>query len=92
MRTESLGLILGVVGIRPDKRDLDDAMLELVDVDIMEDNLDFTQVLLLAVAVVVVVVVVGEVVVAMFPQVCQVASRFQDEGDERQVGSSTFYG
>ena len=29
---------------RPDKRDLEDALMELADVDIAEDNLDFSQV------------------------------------------------
>ena len=73
---ECLLPILVVVGIHPDKRDLEDALMELVDLDLQEvsktwvqlvtyrlsqDNLDFEQ-------------------------VCQVAARFLDEGDERQVG------
>ena len=33
---ESIGMILGVVGIRPDKRDLEDAVRELADLDVAE--------------------------------------------------------
>merc|ERR1712130_422104 len=60
LRVESIGPLLGIVGIRPNKADLEDALNELVDIDINEDNLDFSQ-------------------------VCQIAARFQDEGDERQM-------
>ena len=66
---------------RPNKADLEDAMMELTDIDINEDNLDFSQ--------------VKNVSDHQrnfdcqqdypVPQVCQIAARFQDEGDERQV-------
>ena len=56
-------------------------MMELTDIDINEDNLDFSQ--------------VKNVSDHQrnvdcqqdypVPQVCQIAARFQDEGDERQV-------
>ena len=67
--------------LRPNKADLEDAMMELTDIDINEDNLDFSQ--------------VKNVSDHQrnvdcqqdypIPQVCQIAARFQDEGDERQV-------
>ena len=73
---ECLLPILVVVGIHPDKRDLEDALMELVDLDLQEVS-----------------EVLGRLVTSSmlqdnldFEQVCQVAARFLDEGDERQVG------
>ena len=66
-------------------------MMELTDIDINEDNLDFSQVKSVSD------LFKGEEHYSDFqrnvdcqqdhpvPQVCQIAARFQDEGDERQV-------
>ena len=92
---ECLLPILVVVGIHPDKRDLEDALMELVDLDLQEvsevnlshGNLVAREFLTGPRE------VLGRLVTSSmlqdnldFEQVCQVAARFLDEGDERQVG------
>ena len=56
--------------------------MELVDIDINEDNLDFSQVITMIMIVTIFINIVNMITIT---QVCQIAARFQDEGDERQV-------
>ena len=66
-------------------------MMELVDIDINEDNLDFSQVIIIPVLIriitmiMIVTIFINIVNMITIAQVCQIAARFQDEGDERQV-------
>ena len=78
--------------------------MELVDIDINEDNLDFSQVIIMPIRnrITIIIIVnifmmiinmVDMIMIIIITQVCQIAARFQDEGDERQVWQSfAFWG